>query len=326
MEHAETVVAVHPYASVRWGAILGGWIVATGIATLMYVAGLAFGFSAFDPYNASASAKGIGIGTAIWIVLTWVVSLFLGGMFASWFDGKADQTVGTLHGVAVWGLAVAASGLFVTLGITQVLQGSAAIMRGGAAATSAGMTARAPAVSPEDDALTALQAQLTLRVAQTSARSASATVSVPASAGQPAITAPAITTAPATPPATQANAADIRHATEQLDPKTMALVARALLHGNTDGARALLAASTSLSQAEIDQTVQGMSAQVEKSKADVKTATDAAARYTEMAMWVVFFSILLALIAAAAGGWLGAGHIQRVYHLRRYETVPPPAL
>ena len=103
-----------------WGAILGGWIVATGIATLMYVAGLAFGFSAFDPYNASASAKGIGIGTAIWIVLTWVVSLFLGGMFASWFDGKADQTVGTLHGVAVWGLAVAASGLFVTLGITQV--------------------------------------------------------------------------------------------------------------------------------------------------------------------------------------------------------------
>ena len=59
MEHAETVVAVHPYASVRWGAILGGWIVATGIATLMYVAGLAFGFSAFDPYNASASAKGI---------------------------------------------------------------------------------------------------------------------------------------------------------------------------------------------------------------------------------------------------------------------------
>ena len=90
-----TVVDTHPYATMRWGAIIGGWLVATGIASLMYVAGLALGFSAFDPYNAAATAKGIGIGTAIWMVLTWAVSLFLGGMFASWFDARADQTVGS---------------------------------------------------------------------------------------------------------------------------------------------------------------------------------------------------------------------------------------
>jgi hypothetical protein len=174
------VVGVNSYASVRWSAIFAGWIVATGVATLMYVAGLAFGFSVFDPYNAAPSAKGVGIGTAIWIVLTWIVSSFLGGMFASWFDGNADQTVGTLHGVGVWGLAVTATVLFVTLSATHVSQS-------GAAAGAAG-------------------------------------------------------------------------------------------------------------------------------------ATDAAAHYAAMAMWVVFLSILLALIAAAAGGWLGAGHIHRVYHMRRYET------
>ena len=99
------------HATMRWSAIIGGWLVATGIASLMYVAGLAIGFTAFDPYNAAATAKGIGTGTAIWMILTWAVSLFLGGMFASWFDGRADQTVGTLHGVTVWGLSVAASGL-----------------------------------------------------------------------------------------------------------------------------------------------------------------------------------------------------------------------
>ncbi len=323
MEHVETtsaVVAVHPYASVRWGAILGGWIVATGVATLMYVAGLAFGFSAFDPYNASATAKGIGIGSAIWIVLTWAASLFIGGMFASWFDGKADQTVGTLHGVAVWGLAVAASGLFVTLGVTQVLQGGAAIVRGGAAvgATAAGMPSRGPAVSPEDDALTTLQAQLTQRVAQNTARAAGATITVPAPGGQPSTTAPTTVT--------QVSAGDIRSAAEQLDPKTMALVAKALFRGNTEGAKALLAASTSLPPAEIDQVVQNMSAQVEKAKADVQAAADRAARYMAMAMWVIFFSILIALVAAAVGGWLGAGHVHRVYHLRRYETIKSPVL
>jgi site-specific recombinase len=82
-----------------WSAIIGGWLVATGIASLMYVAGLALGFAAFDPYDAAATAKGIGIATAVWVVLSWTVSLFLGGMFASWFDGNRDQTVVLRHHV-----------------------------------------------------------------------------------------------------------------------------------------------------------------------------------------------------------------------------------
>src|SRR5437868_8206372 len=148
MEHLHTastaVVESHSHATMRWSAIIGGWLVATGIASLMYVAGLAIGFTAFDPYNAAATAKGIGTGTAIWMVLTWAVSLFLGGMFASWFDGRADQTVGSLHGIAVWGLSIAASGLLLAVGLTQFVQGGgAAILKGGTmvGTTAVGMSA-----------------------------------------------------------------------------------------------------------------------------------------------------------------------------------------
>lgn len=312
------VVGVDSYASVRWSAIAAGWVVATGVATLMYVAGLAFGFSVFDPYNAVPSAKGVGIGTAIWIVLTWVVSLFLGGMFASWFDGKADQTVGTLHGVAVWGLAMTASIVLVALGATQVLQGGAAVARAGAAAigaTQRGAAAHAPAA--DEDALTALQAQVLLRVAQKSANDP--ITGTPAPGGQPA-------TGVQPAPASQASAAGIRRPSEQLDAQTLGFVAKALYRGDTEAARALLAANTSLSQPQIDQAVRDLSPQIEKAKSDVKAATETAARYTARAMWLVFLSVLLALIAAAAGGWLGAGHIDRVYHLRRYESVTPRPL
>src|SRR6202049_1278630 len=174
MEHIHTATTTggdtHPHATMRWSAIIGGWLVAIGIASLMYVAGLEIGFSAFDPYKAGATAKGIGMGTAIWMVLTWAASLFLGGMFASWFDGRADQTVGALHGVTVWGLSVAASGLLLAVGLTPFGQGGAAIVKGGASvgATAAGMAApqmaqRGPS-GPMDDALTGLQAQLTQRV------------------------------------------------------------------------------------------------------------------------------------------------------------------
>src|ERR1700694_2898284 len=171
MQHSETMtvtdVDVRGQPTMRWGAIFGGWLVATGMASLIYVAGLAPGFTAVDPYNAEASAKGLGIGTAIWVVLTWAVALFLGGMFASWFDGRSDQTVGTLHGVTVWGLSVAASGALLAVGLTQVVQGGAAIVRGGATAGAAAagmaapqMTARGPASGSTDDAIIGLQAQL----------------------------------------------------------------------------------------------------------------------------------------------------------------------
>jgi hypothetical protein len=126
-------VGVAAIPTMSWSAIIGGWLVATGIASMMYVAGLALGFAAFDPYNAEATAKGLGMGTAVWMVLAWAASLFLGGMFASWFDGRSDQTIGTLHGVTVWGLSVTASGLLLAVGLTQVIHGGAAVVAGSAA-------------------------------------------------------------------------------------------------------------------------------------------------------------------------------------------------
>jgi hypothetical protein len=337
MDHSHagttTVVDVHTDVTMRWGAIIGGWLVATGVASLMYVAGLAIGFSAFDPYNAAATAKGIGMGTVAWMVLTWAVSLLLGGMFASWFVGRQDQTVGALHGITVWGLSVAASGLLLAVGLTQFVQGGAAIIKGGATAGAAAAGMAAPQMAPRgqpgpmDDAVTGLQAQLTQRVAQTSARSAPGTSLVVPAPVAAATTSPGTGAASATQPsAGQASAADIRRATEQLDRQSMGAVAAALMKGNTENAKALLAANTSMTPAEIDQTLQSLSAQVDKYKADVQAAADATARYTASAMWVVFLSSLIALIAAAVGGWLGAGHIHRVHHLRRYETALPPRL
>jgi hypothetical protein len=60
----------------RFRAVIAGWLVATAVAGLLYVAGLALGFASFDAWNASGSAKGIGIGTGVWMVVTWIAALF----------------------------------------------------------------------------------------------------------------------------------------------------------------------------------------------------------------------------------------------------------
>jgi len=215
---------VETWPVMRWGAIFGGWLVATGIASMLYVAGLAMGFSALDPNNAEATAKGIGLGAAAWMVLTWAISLFLGGMFASWFDGRSDATMGALHGITVWGLAVTASGLLLALGVAQGIQGGAALA--GGMAPKMQTAQRAPATTATQDAAAA-----------------------PSSSGT------------------------------QAQPATRA-----------------------------------------PSPADA----EAAKRYTAAAIWIAFISTFFALLAAGIGGWMGAGHIHRVHHLRRYEgrTVP----
>lgn len=116
-QHA-LVPSAHPALS--WGAIFSGWFLATGIAALLYVGGLALGFSAFDPRNSDLIDKGIGIGAALWVVLTWGASLFLGGLFASWFDGRKDAEMGAIRGLTVWGLAMSATGLLVVTGLAHV--------------------------------------------------------------------------------------------------------------------------------------------------------------------------------------------------------------
>ncbi|HEY4143866.1 hypothetical protein [Pinirhizobacter sp.] len=122
---ATEVVVTYPRLS--WGAIFGGWLVATAVAGLLYVAGLALGFAAFDASDLASTTKGIGIGTGIWFVLTWAAALFLGGMAASWFDNQLEHTMGALQGVAVWGLSLTATALWIAMGLGHAATGGAAV-------------------------------------------------------------------------------------------------------------------------------------------------------------------------------------------------------
>jgi hypothetical protein len=154
METAVLVEGSPAHPTMNWGAIFAGWLVATGIAGLLYVAGLALGFAAFDPHDVAATTKGIGIGTAVWVVLSWVTGLFVGGMFASWFDGKSDETMGAMHGVAVWGLSITATALWLSLGL------GLASHHGNPAEGSADPAGTTTAAMTHDDAVWILQANV----------------------------------------------------------------------------------------------------------------------------------------------------------------------
>lgn len=111
----------HP--PMKFSAVFAGWLIATATAGLLYIAGLALGFASFDAWNAAGSGRGIGLGTAVWMIITWVGALFVGGLFAAWFDGRNDDTSGALHGVTVWGLSLTTTALWLAFGLTHAMSG-----------------------------------------------------------------------------------------------------------------------------------------------------------------------------------------------------------
>lgn len=273
-ETVDTIV-VGPGATVHarlsWSAIFAGWLVATAVAGLLYIAGMALGFAAFDPYATDGALKGIGVGTAIWLIATWAAGLFVGGLFASWFDGRSDQTVGVMHGIAVWGLSMTAAALWMSLGLGQVMQHRGSMHHGNHAALNV-------AAATQNDALLILQANVR-RLTPDSDRPSRA------------------------------------------DHSNDGAIVASILADRTDTARALLMAD-GVSAGQIDQVLPRLSTEAAAANAQIKADANQAARYTAIALWVAFLSGLLALLGAAAGGWLGSNNVHRVYHLRRYADRP----
>ncbi|MBB5357622.1 hypothetical protein HDE76_000804 [Rhodanobacter sp. ANJX3] len=258
----DELALAHP--TMRFSAIIAGWLVATATAGLLYCAGLALGFAGFDAWNAAGSAKGVGIGTAVWMIITWAAALFIGGMFAAWFDGRNDDTSGALHGVTVWGLSLTTTALWLALGLGHAMSGHNEHMGGPGSDMHGGAPAMTPAVSVLD--------------------------------------------------------ANIAYALTGRERGGSAPIVGAILAGQDDIATALLAADTGTSQDSAAASLQKLTPQIDAARSESKMAADKAAHYLSLTLWIAFISGFLALLASAVGGWLGAGHIHRVYHLRKYPV------
>lgn len=256
------------YPPMKFKAVFAGWLVATATAGLLYVAGLALGFASFDAWNAAGSAKGIGIGTAVWMVITWIGALFVGGMFAAWFDGRNDDTSGALHGVTVWGLALTTTALWLALGLSHAMSGHGRPAMGGTDGEIHGSgQAMGGAVAVLD--------------------------------------------------------ANIAYQLTGRERGGSAPILAALLAGQNDTAIALLAADTGVALPSAANTLQRLGPQIDAARAEARITADRTAHYLSLTLWIAFISGFLSLLAAAIGGWLGAGQIHRVYHLRKYPARRP---
>ena len=89
-----------PFARISWGAVFAGAIIALATQIVLALIGMAIGLATLNPGTGdSPSGTALGTGAAIWLVVSSLISLFIGGYIAARLAGRFN---GWLHGLITW--------------------------------------------------------------------------------------------------------------------------------------------------------------------------------------------------------------------------------
>ncbi|MDB6121659.1 MAG: hypothetical protein JWQ71_652 [Pedosphaera sp.] len=108
---------------ISWAAIFAGLIIALVSQLVLSVLGVSIGATAVNPLTADqSSGQALGIGAGIWLIVSSIISLFLGGWVAGRMAGFTRE--GALHGLVTWGAATLLTVLLLTSAAGGLLSGA----------------------------------------------------------------------------------------------------------------------------------------------------------------------------------------------------------
>lgn len=108
-----------------WGAVFAGLVVATALQIVLTLFGVAIGFSAWQPGD---SASALGIGAAIWAIVSVLLSLFTGGRTTGRLAGILNRTDAILHGILLWGLSTIFTVWLLASGVSALAGGATGLL------------------------------------------------------------------------------------------------------------------------------------------------------------------------------------------------------
>jgi hypothetical protein len=114
---------------VSWGAIFAGLMTTIVLQLMLTLLGVAIGASTIDPLKEQNPAEGLGIGSAIWLVLSGAISLFAGAWVAGRLSGGPRYVDGMLHGLVTWSAATVTMVLLAATAAGALIGGAGALVR-----------------------------------------------------------------------------------------------------------------------------------------------------------------------------------------------------
>ena len=109
---------------ISWSAVFAGVLVAIVTQMLLTLLGLGIGLGTIDPLQERNPVAGLGLGSAIWYIISSLVSLFVGGWIAGRLASAPRLFDGIIHGVLTWSLATLITIYFLTTTIGSLIGGA----------------------------------------------------------------------------------------------------------------------------------------------------------------------------------------------------------
>ena len=269
---------------ISWGAVLAGAVVAVATTLLLSLLGAAMGAGSIRPLDTtSTDLANLGIGAAIWEIINLALSMAFGGYVAARLSGTHSHLDAELHGVTVWGVAV----LLGSVLLAQAVSGLIGVVGQGAGSVVSHAVAGAGTISGALPQEVNPQAMID-RLQQSLGNSGDPTT--------------------------------MSH--EQINAEIATLVRNSLLNGTlseSDRNRliALVAARSGITRDEAARRVTATENDAKASLAQVeqkaRAAADEVTRTTATAARALFTALVLGLLAALVGAWVGTRH-KRILH------------
>lgn len=132
------------FKQVSWGAIFAGLVVSLVTMLLLTLLGMGIGLGVVNPASEQNPMGGIGIGAAVWLGITALISLFFGGWTTARLAGSVRGMNGILHSIVMWGLVTIVSFFLMTSALGALIGGAASLVGKSISAISSGVAAVAP--------------------------------------------------------------------------------------------------------------------------------------------------------------------------------------
>jgi hypothetical protein len=108
---------------ISWAAVFAGVLIAVVIQITLSLLGIGIGLSTVDARTEENPVQGLGVGTAIWYVVSALIALFAGGWVAGRLCRTNQEFDGAIHGLLTWSLVSLLTLYFVTTAIGSILGG-----------------------------------------------------------------------------------------------------------------------------------------------------------------------------------------------------------
>jgi hypothetical protein len=121
----DALVAPQELVRISWGAVLAGAIIAIVIQLTLNMLAVSVGATSLNPDHDPADPKSVAVGGAIYVGISTLMALFIGGWVASRFAGTPNDFDGILHGVMTWGLVTIITLFLMMTTLGRIISGTA---------------------------------------------------------------------------------------------------------------------------------------------------------------------------------------------------------